>query len=280
MSKEILELFLVTDIHHGAPLGTKRSDQSQLLLDNFITSANNYKPDLVIDLGDRINDLDHPTDLGLLRDVAEQFKMLKCHREHLVGNHDIHFLSIQENESLLESVLQSRSSDLNGWHLIFWCPNAKYSPTSGFVDDQPSLKWLQKNLRENDKPTIIFCHVPQFVGDLSGNYWFGNNPWAASLPYAQSVLKIIEKDPNVKMTVGGHVHWPRLATLHGVHHITLPSIIESFFSNGEPCGAWTKIIIDKQIHLSINGRESYHWSLPVRNENMVWPDPRPSNRIK
>ena len=36
MSKEILELFLVTDIHHGAPLGTKRSDQAQLLLDNFI----------------------------------------------------------------------------------------------------------------------------------------------------------------------------------------------------------------------------------------------------
>ena len=35
MSKEILELFLVTDIHHGAPLGTKRSDQAQLLLDNL-----------------------------------------------------------------------------------------------------------------------------------------------------------------------------------------------------------------------------------------------------
>ena len=90
-------------------------------------------------------------------------------------------------------------------------------------------------------------------------------------------LDIIQKDPNVKMTIGGHIHWPRLSTLHGVHHITLPSLIESFFSNGKPCEAWTEITIKDQINIAIFGNEHWQWTLPIRQKGTEWPEPRASN---
>jgi hypothetical protein len=121
---------------------------------------------LIVDLGDRVNDLDHGTDLILMKEVAE---------------------------------------------------------------NEGSLEWLKADLSFNSKPCIIFSHVPQYVGDLKGNYWLENNPWAASLPYSESVLYFIQKDLTVKMTVGCHVHWPRVSNLHAVHHIRLPSAIEGFF---------------------------------------------------
>ena len=51
----------------------------------------------------------------------------------------------------------------------------------------------------------------------------------AVLPYKKRILDILADHPGIQMTVGGHIHWPRLNTLNGIHHITLPSIIEGFF---------------------------------------------------
>ena len=278
MKAKELRIFAITDIHHGIPFGTKHSDAALSVLGNFIKNANSSAPDLIVDLGDRINDLDHGTDLILMEEVAEKFKKLNSHREHLLGNHDVHFLSVTENETILNTNLKSRSLDLCGWHLIFWCPDTKYSTSEGFGEDKGSLEWLKADLSLNIKPCIIFCHVPQYVGDLKGNYWFENNPWAASLPYSESVLNVIQKDSTVKMTVGGHVHWPRVSTLHDVHHITLPSAIEGFFSNGKPCNAWSEIIVGEHISINIKGSKCWQWVLPIRETDAEWPVPRNSSR--
>jgi hypothetical protein len=104
MSCDLLKLLVITDIHHGIPVRTKQSQASLMLLDKFVTTANNSDAQLIIDLGDRINDLDHATDLHLMTEVAERFSKIKCQKEHLVGNHDIHFLSVEENEKLLNSI--------------------------------------------------------------------------------------------------------------------------------------------------------------------------------
>ena len=52
---------IVTDIHHGAPSHTKRGDTALDLLGQFADWANAQKPDLVLDLGDRISDIDTQT---------------------------------------------------------------------------------------------------------------------------------------------------------------------------------------------------------------------------
>jgi len=268
----------VTDIHHGLSFETKKSDEALVLLDKFVSRANEAQPDCVVDLGDRINDVDKETDYALMEDVAQKFKQLENRREHLLGNHDVKFLTAKENETILDAPTTSRSFNIGGWHLIFWSPNTQYSSQDGFPDDNDGILWLEDDLKRHPGPSILFCHVPQFSGQLRGNYWFEKNPWAARFPYADRILQVLSEHPGLQMTVGGHIHWPRLNTLHGIHHITLPSLIESFYTSGASCQAWTEITLGENIGLKISGTQRWEWQLPLRPHSQKWPEVRASAR--
>ena len=278
MPRSTLRIAIVTDIHHGRSFQTKQSEAALSLLDEFVVRMDAITPDLVIDLGDRINDVDRAVDHALMMDVANRFKRITGKREHLPGNHDVHFLSIAENEALFDAPMTSRSLDIDGWHLVFWCPDTRYTTAAGFAEDPTALAWLERDLADNQGPTVVFCHVPQFAGDLRGNFWFQNNPWAATLPYAEAALEILGRHPGVTMTVGGHLHWARLQTLHGIHHVTLPSLIEGFFTGGPAAGAWSEITLGDAITITVHGRAPSRWELPVRSLGHAWPTPRPSAR--
>ncbi len=276
---EETKLLVVTDIHHGNSFETKQSDFALDLLNDFVKTANTTNAHFVVDLGDRINDHDHKTDYSLMQDVAQVFKKLAIRREHLLGNHDVHFLTADENATLLGSPVQSRSINVGDWHFIFWCPNTKYTRDIGFQSDDEAFLWLKNDLKKNKGPTILFCHVPQLAGQLTGNYWFQNNPWGTHFPNYEKLIKLISEHPSIQMTVGGHLHWPKLNTLHGVHHITLPSLIEGFYTNNKACGAWTEITLHSNIIVEIYGQQHWKWELPLRPKGQQWPKPRPSARF-
>ena len=90
---ECLSLGLVADIHHGAHVGTKVGPAALPLLGAFNDWAGNLPLDLVVELGDRINNLDQDADQQLTLDVAAAFRKLTVPRAHLLGNHDNHDLS-------------------------------------------------------------------------------------------------------------------------------------------------------------------------------------------
>lgn len=275
---ENIKLLAITDIHHGLSFETKKSDAALSLLDKFVSYSNKVKPDLIVDLGDRINDIDREIDYSLMEDVAAKFKQVASRREHLLGNHDVKFLTPAENESILEAPVKSRSFDIGDWHLIFWSPNAQYTAQYGFSNDNDGILWLEDDLQRHPGRSVLFCHVPPFSGQLTGNYWFEENPWASRFPYADQVLNLLAEHPGLQMTVGGHLHWPRLNTLHGIHHITLPSLIESFYTNDLPCQAWTEITIGENIQIKISGTQRWEWQLPLRPHNLKWPNARSSAR--
>ena len=274
----MIKILAITDIHHGKSFETKRSCSALDILDRFVEYANVSQPDFVVDLGDRINDVDQETDYRLMGEVAEKFNQIAVRREHILGNHDVAFLTNEDNETLLNATVRSRSFILDDWHFIFWSPDTRYSTQSGFPEDDKAVEWLEVALDQHSGPTILFCHVPQVTGNLDGNYWFENNPWAAVLPYNKRVLNILADHPGIQMTVGGHIHWPRLNTLNGIHHITLPSIIEGFFSAGTACALWTEISISDTLTINITGSQNWEWKLPLREYGHKWPAPRKSSR--
>ena len=65
-----LRIAIVADIHHGAPSHTKRGDAALDLMADFAAWANSEAPHLVLDLGDRISDIDEETDLQLEAEVV------------------------------------------------------------------------------------------------------------------------------------------------------------------------------------------------------------------
>lgn len=62
-------LAIVADIHHSADSLTKKGSAALPLLRDFVRFVADTKPDAVIDLGDRISDVDRETDLLLVREV-------------------------------------------------------------------------------------------------------------------------------------------------------------------------------------------------------------------
>jgi hypothetical protein len=61
----VLKIALIADSHHGIAIGTKLGSAALALMQPLVDWANAIRPDLVIELGDRINDLDKDADLSL-----------------------------------------------------------------------------------------------------------------------------------------------------------------------------------------------------------------------
>ena len=76
------------------------------LLTHFVEKASQRNFDLIVDLGDRISNVDKMKDQELAKEVAAVFQSIEVPLVHLLGNHDLHFLSLRENEAILQSSLK------------------------------------------------------------------------------------------------------------------------------------------------------------------------------
>ncbi len=101
-----LKIAIVTDIHHGQDAEAKKGSQALPLLKKFARFVAKEKPDLVIDLGDRISDEDPATDLRLEEDVSAAFEPIRRVAPvfHICGNHDRDFLSVYQNERIPRAI--------------------------------------------------------------------------------------------------------------------------------------------------------------------------------
>lgn len=115
-----LRLALVTDIHHGANYGSKLGESALPLLGAFARWCRAETPDMVVDLGDRINNHSPGEDARLTAEIAAAFHGVGQPVTHLLGNHDCHGLTVEQSESALGRPLRSHSIDRGGFHLVFW----------------------------------------------------------------------------------------------------------------------------------------------------------------
>lgn len=213
---EKLKLAVVTDIHHGPTRFTKLGALAVPLLEGVRDKISELGVDLVVDLGDRISNVDHDTDLELVRDVMSIFDGVEVRHEHLLGNHDLHYLSREENEEILGRSLSSHSFDLKGWHLIFWQLDLSHGYEKSATPSESELEWLRKDLDKTIHPSIIFTHIPLNDGAMIGNFYFQNKIEGSSVQHTMDAREIIEASGNVVMCVAGHVHWNDSSTIDGI----------------------------------------------------------------
>lgn len=265
-----LKIAVVTDIHHGAPKLAKRGDRALDLLDSFLDFCADYGPDLIAELGDRINDRDRETDRVLLWEVAAKFRGLNTPHVHLDGNHDSDFLLPSDNAEALGSG-RHQSRDVNGYHLVFWNASTKIPRPDPFCASDDDLAWLAEDLAATDLPTVIFSHVPFSGGSMTGNYWFQNTPRHATYPNSAHIRAIVEASDRVILCVAGHVHWNSLHRVNAIPHITIQSLTESSATGGEPAEAWATLEIGAGgIHWRTYGYDPIEVILPMRQPGENW----------
>lgn len=282
-----IRLAIVTDIHHGAPSHTKRGDTAPALMEEFARYVADTGATHVLDLGDRISDIDHATDLRLESEVAEMFRAIPRPALHINGNHDRDHLSVAENEAILNQPMGHEVHDIEGWRLILWRADSRIGNTPhgrSFHLPDADLHWLAGQMQKTDRPTLVCAHVPTSGHSQIGNYYFENRPQGSTYPQAAAVRQALALARVPVVCLSGHVHWNTLTTVNGITHLTQQSLTESFTTGGEPAGAMGLIeLSDGALSWEVVGRDPFRFTLRPTADRwktpMVWPAPIPAEAV-
>lgn len=255
-----LRIAIVADIHYGAPSHTKRGDTALSLLARFADWANAEAPDLVLDLGDRISDVDETTDHALEVEVAEVFQRIKAPVYHVCGNHDRDNLSVAQNEEILGQNLQNELLDFQDWQIALWRADAKITRTPerrGFDLPETDLLWLSRMMQVATKPTLVVSHVPVSGHAQIGNYYFQRSPESSRYPQSDRVRRVLGQARVPVVCLAGHVHWNTVTTVDGIPHMTQQSLTESFTTQGAPAEAWGMLKLTDTAHWEVFGHDPF-----------------------
>lgn len=268
---DVLRIALIADIHHGLDVGTKLGTAALTLLQPFVDWVNAIGPDLVVELGDRINDLDKDADLKFTRDIAQAFQAITAPCVHILGNHDNYQLSRAESEATMQTSFASHSRDVKGYHLVFWNSAVDVFQSGGFQLAPDDLRWLEADLAATELPTLIFTHVPLDNGSMIGNFYFEKfRPHGGHYEHGAAVRDVIERSGNVIACLAGHTHWNARNTIDGVHYITIHSLTESFTTHPYPTGAFAMLELDDCITVDVFGRDPVLHRLPIKPPGYHW----------
>lgn len=269
--REALILGVVADIHHGAQAGTKCGPAALPLLGEFEQWANRHALDMVVELGDRINNVDPQADEQLTRAIAAAFGNIGAPRAHLLGNHDSHDLARTTSENLMQVRFGSWSRDLRGFHLVFWNADTCIRGKQKFLFDSADLRWLEADLEATTLPTIVFSHLPLDEGSMIGNFYF-EKVLAGFAHYgnAAEARDVIERSGKVILCLAGHTHWNARNTIDGIHYVTIHSLTESFTTWPHPSGAYALVQVSDDIRIEVFGRDPAYYRLPIRKPGEHW----------
>lgn len=265
---------IVSDIHHGAPSHTKRGDAALDLMAEFARFVAEAKPDLVLDLGDRISDVDHDTDARLQAEVADAFRAIDAPIRHICGNHDRDHLTVADNAEFLGQDLASETLDLGDWRIALWRADAKIRRDEhrrGFNLPEPDLLWLSHMAQSTDRPTLVVSHVPLSGHAQTGNYYFEHNPQYSTYPEAARARAAMAQARQPIVCLAGHVHWNTVTPVGGITHLTQQSLTESFTTGGRPSGAFGLIELSDTLHWRVVGEDPFEARLTPRAGRWVPP---------
>lgn len=210
-------------------------------LQTFIDAAKEWKPDFIVQLGD----LSHGGGLDTIRKVWEQFP---GKRYSVLGNHD----TDQSTKDIVVKALGMPacyySYDLGGIHFVVLDLNymRKESRLLDFekgnyfhvaredrdLISPEELEWLNSDLTQTDKPTVIFSH--QGLDDI----------WdECACPNRKSVRELFRKvnEENGQKVIAcfcGHHHVDAYSEIEGIHYFQINSAsyfwadVASHYSNG------------------------------------------------
>lgn len=203
-NKRVIQVSIVTDIHVGSlknshsELGNENAVVHPREYKNNLKPLIDYKPDLIITLGDNVNDNEkcHPYADDLIK-LLSRFNVLWGK-----GNHDKDCFQVFSNRNYYY-----RDYNAAGWRIVMLDHNIDI--------DQDELNWLKGALK-TDKKVIIATHVPFFSPSRDEN---------TLLPQYMEAEKVISSAGNVKYVFMGHLHsrlWDKV--YNGVHYYILPSV--------------------------------------------------------
>jgi Icc protein len=260
-----LTVALITDLHFGpeARFGgklRKLTAEAPSLLRAFVARMNDeVRPDLVVNLGDDIEDESPAADRARYAECVGILRGVKAELVHVAGNHDTIHLSAADLRAAWgvapEGPLHA-SFDRAGLHFIVLHTRERKDLDVSIGQEQ--MEWLRADLEAHPGPTIALMHHSAADQDLRGNRWFEGSPHICLVRERRAIRALFEGHGDVRAVFNGHLHWNHLDLVGGIPFVTLQSLIENLDDDapGRPAAAHAIArISERRIVVEIEGAE-------------------------
>ena len=239
-----LTLGFITDMHFG-PVAyhdgklRKLSGSAGELTRRVVRAMNDdLRPDLLVNLGDDIEDEGRDADLARYTECQDILRTAKAELVNVAGNHDMIHLTRDD----LSRVWQREGPlfytlDRGGFHLVVLHTIERKDVDVRIPHAQ--LEWLEADLAHTTLPTVVLMHHSASEQDLSDSFWFKGLAHLALVKDRAELRRILEASGKVHAVFNGHVHRNHLDVIGGIPYVTIQSLIENLDEDapGHPAAA-------------------------------------------
>ena len=270
----MLRICLVSDIHHGTNPHSGVFNNAVCHIRKFNEFCEQHEPNIVIDLGDRINDKNHAKDFEMASEVASEFAKNKYKTFHINGNHDIENLSFESNQNIYKQSKDSELIELAGVRVAIWRAEAKLEISSKFrgihIRDS-DLEWLKKICTASKDPLLIFSHIPLSGRSHIGNAFFENNEELSKYSRNNEIRSILRHSQSPTFCFAGHVHQNSFYQVDGISHFTQQSLTETYVTKNQLSNSMGLIEVDQTLTWNVFGSERIKIEEPLEKKNWITP---------
>lgn len=242
-----LRIGIISDLHFGPRILfhgrlRKMSDMAPELTVAFVQRMNELKPDLVLTLGDIIEDESLETDANRYRHALRLLSEINAPVRHVYGNHD----TINQTDDMIREAWNHQgelyySFDCKGYHVSVLRTVERPHIDARLPSEQ--LEWLRKDLEQTTLPTVVAMHHGAADQNLRNNPWFENAPEVALIKERKALRSVISSSPRVRLVLNGHLHWTHVGIHDAIPYVTVQSLTENLDPDapGRVAAAWALV---------------------------------------
>lgn len=269
-----LTFALISDLHFGPQARfdgklRKLTEQAEALTRAFVARMNDeVKPDLVVNLGDDIEDESPSADQARYAECVGILRGAKAELVNVAGNHDVVHLPSAFLRAAWglppEGPLYS-SFDRGGFHFVVLHTRERKDLDVSVGQEQ--LEWLAADLAAHPAPTIGLMHHSAADQELRGNRWFEGRPHICLVRERRAIRELFADHGDVRAVFNGHLHWNHLDLIDGIPYVTVQSLVENLDDDapGRPAAAHAVVrVTDKRIVVELEGAEHARYQFDHR----------------
>lgn len=263
---------LISDVHFGPQAShqgklRKLTHLSEGLVASFVARMRGeLRPDLVINLGDVLEDESLELDRERYARFVELLAGIGKPVLHVAGNHDTVNLSpAQLCELWGDRTSLTYSQDHGGVHFSVLRSVQHGNERVEMPEEQ--LRWLERDLAQTALPSIVLMHHPASEMRLEGSRWFEKQPYLCRIVQRRALRQVIEASGKVLAVFNGHVHWNHLDIIAGIPYVTLQSLSENLDDDapGRPAAAYAVCDLDeRRLVVTVHGAETLRYQIERR----------------
>jgi Icc protein len=248
-----LTLAIVTDLHFGPEARwqgklRKLTHRAADLARDFVRRANDeIHPDLVVNLGDDIEDESREADARRYGECQAILREARAPLVNVAGNHDtIHLNRDDLNGFWKRTGPLYYSFDAGGWHFVVLHTLEKKDVEIRV--DRAQIEWLAADLGSGGSPAIVLMHHSASEQWLEDSRWWPGRPHLALVKERAELRRVFQDSKRVRAVFNGHLHWNHFDVIGGLPYVTVQSLIENLDDDepGRPAAAHAVVRLEER----------------------------------